>query len=79
MNKFLYIIEYWVPFPSSEYGGMINVIAENDQECFTLLTNPEEPFYNETYVNRIMPAIKTASKLELASDYKSDIIEAFIT
>ena len=35
--KYLYIVEYWVPFPQSEYGGIINVIAENDSEAFELL------------------------------------------
>jgi len=35
--KYLYIVDYWVPFPSSEYGGLINVIAENDIECHDIL------------------------------------------
>ena len=79
MVKYLYIIDYWIPFPQSEYGGMINVIAKDDNECFELLSNPDEDFYQESYVNRILPAIKNAQKLQLANDYKSDIIEAFIT
>ena len=79
MVKYLYIIDYWIPFPQSEYGGMINVIAQDDNECFELLSNPDEDFYQESYVNRILPAIKNAQKLQLATDYKSDIIEAFIT
>ena len=36
--KSLYIVDYWVPFPSSEYGGVINLIAENDTEAFTILS-----------------------------------------
>ena len=79
MVKYLYIIDYWIPFPQSEYGGMITVIAKDDDECFQLLSNSEEDFYPESYVNRILPAIKNAQKLQLANDYKSDIIEAFIT
>ena len=79
MVKYLYIVDYWIPFPQSEYGGMINVIAKDDDECFQLLSNFEEDFYQESYVNRILPAIKNAQKLQLANDYKSDIIEAFIT
>ena len=79
MVKYLYIVDYWIPFPQSEYGGMINVIAKDDDECFQLLSNSEEDFYQESYVNRILPAIKNAQKLQLANDYKSDIIEAFIT
>ena len=79
MVKYLYIIDYWVPFPQSEYGGIINVIAKDDHECFELLTNPHEDFYQESYVNRVLPAIKNAQKLQLTNDYKSDIIEACIT
>ena len=30
--KNLYIVDYWVPFPQSEYGGIINVIAEDGHE-----------------------------------------------
>ena len=79
MVKYLYIIDYWIPFPQSEYGGMITVIAKDDNECFEILTNTYEDFYQESYVNRVLPAIKNAQKLQLANDYKSDIIEAFIT
>ena len=79
MVKYLYIVDYWIPFPQSEYGGMITVIAKDDNECFELLTNPYEDFYQESYVNRVLPAIKNAQKLQLANDYKSYIIEAFIT
>ena len=42
--KKLYTLDYWVPFPQSEYGGVINVIAENDAECIEILSN-EERFY----------------------------------
>ena len=79
MIQYLYIIDYWVPFPQSEYGGVLNVIAKDDDECFQLLSNPDEDFYQEAYVNHILPAIKKAQKLPLAKGYKSDIIEAFIT
>ena len=34
MDKYLYIVDYWVPFPQSEYGGQVNVVAKSDQECF---------------------------------------------
>jgi len=79
MIKYLYIVDYWVPFPSSEYGGVINVIAENEEEAFTLLSDPDEPFYNETFLNRIRPAIEQATKLTLTDNYKSVIVDAFIT
>jgi hypothetical protein len=46
--KYLYLIDFWVPFPSSEYGGLINLIAENDTEAFSILS--QEGSYDERYV-----------------------------
>ena len=79
MIKYLYIVDYWVPFPQSEYGGTISVIAQSDDECFTLLSDADEPFHNESFINRIMPNIKSATKLTLTDNYKSVIVDAFIT
>ena len=76
-DKFLYVIDYWVPFPRSEYGGIVNVIASDDQECFNLLS--EEESFPEDYGYLIMENVINATKLRLTDDYESDIIEAFIT
>ena len=76
-DKFLYVIDYWVPFPRSEYGGIVNVIASNDQECFELLSKEES--FPEDYGYLIMENVINATKLRLTDDYESDIIEAFIT
>jgi len=75
--KSLYIVDYWVPFPSSEYGGVINLIAENDTEAFQLLTNEEG--FDEKYQNLIMPNVVKAQKFKLVDDYESGIIDAFTT
>ena len=75
--KYLYIIDYWIPFPSSEYGGVVNVIAEDDSEAFELLANEEQ--FNESYVDLIMPCVIKATKLNLSDEYESGIIDAFIT
>ena len=75
--KQLYIVDYWIPFPQSEYGGVVNVIAEDDSEAFELLANEEQ--FNEDYVDLIMPNVIKATKLKLSDDYQSGIIDAFIT
>jgi hypothetical protein len=77
--KSLYIVDYWVPFPSSEYGGMITLIAENDSEAFQILSNEEELDYDNTYIDKLMPNIINATKFKLADDYESGIIDAFTT
>ncbi len=75
--KSLYIVDYWVPFPSSEYGGVVSLIAENDTEAFQLLSN--ENGFDETYQDRIMPNVVKAQKFALVDDYESGIIDAFTT
>ena len=77
MTKSLYIVDYWVPFPQSEYGGIVNLIADDDSEAFEILASEEG--FNEDYVDRIMPNVIKATKLPLQDDYDSGIIEAFTT
>jgi hypothetical protein len=75
--KSLYIVDYWVPFPSSEYGGVINLIAENDHEAFNILS--EEESYDDNYGHLIMQNVITAQKFTLKEDYESGIIDSFTT
>lgn len=75
--KSLYIVDYWVPFPSSEYGGVISLIVESDTEAFTILSQEER--YDDRYVDRIMPNVVTAQKFALVDEYESGIIDSFTT
>jgi hypothetical protein len=75
--KSLYIVDYWVPFPSSEYGGVVSLIAEDDTEAFELLS--EEEGFDARYQNLIMPNVVKAQKFKLVDDYESTIIDAFTT
>jgi hypothetical protein len=75
--KSLYIVDYWVPFPSSEYGGVVTVIAESDTEAFTILSQEQE--FDESYVDRIMANVVNAQKFVLQDEYESGIIDSFTT
>jgi len=75
--KSIYIVDYWVPFPSSEYGGVVSLIAENDTEAFELLS--QEEGFDESYHHLIMPNVVKAQKFSLVDDYESGIIDAFTT
>lgn len=75
--KSLYIVDYWVPFPSSEYGGVVSLIAESDTEAFVLLSN--EDMYDDRYIDKIMPNVVSAQKFSLADEYESGIIDSFTT
>ena len=75
--KSLYIVDYWVPFPSSEYGGVVSLIAESDTEAFAILSQEEQ--FDERYVNLIMPNVVSAQKFKLQDEYESGIIDSFTT
>jgi hypothetical protein len=75
--KALYIVDYWVPFPCSEYGGVVSLIAESDTEAFAILSQEKE--YDEQYVDRIMPNVVNAQKFALADEYVSGIVDSFTT
>jgi hypothetical protein len=76
--KYLYLIDYWVPFPSSEYGGTISVIAENDQECHDLLRDGGIS-YDDTYDSKIMQSVVHSQKFALAEDENSRVVDSFTT
>jgi mannitol-1-phosphate/altronate dehydrogenase len=75
--KSLYIVDYWVPFPCSEYGGVVSLIAESDTDAFTILSQEQQ--FDESYVDRIMPNVVNAQKFKLQDEYESGIIDSFTT
>jgi succinate dehydrogenase flavin-adding protein (antitoxin of CptAB toxin-antitoxin module) len=75
--KYLYIVDYWVPFPASEGGGLINLIAESDTEAFELLIAEKQ--FDDRYTDRIMERVVNSQKFALVDDYESGILEAFTT
>ena len=75
--KYLYIVDYWVPFPSSEYGGVINIIAENDVECHDILRDSDD--YDDRYDSKIMERVVAAPRFALIDEEESRIVESFTT
>jgi hypothetical protein len=76
--KYLYLVDYWVPFPTSEYGGLLTVIAKNDVECHDILLNWRHDA-DDKYDNLIMEKVTTAITFQLANDEESGIVETFTT
>ena len=76
--KFFYIVNHFVPFPSSEYGGIWNVIAESDEECFDLISERDEN-YNEQHYGQLRENIMKSMNFELVDDIESCIVEEFTT
>ena len=79
MTKYLYIVDHFIPFPPrSEYGGIWNVVAESDEECFDLITTEDENM-NDDYYSRLRENILKAPTYALAEDVTSEIVEQFTT
>jgi hypothetical protein len=76
--KYLYLVDFWVPFPSSEYGGTISVIAENDQECHDLLRDSDIS-YDNVHDNLIMPNVVKSLRFALVDEEVSRIVDSFTT
>jgi hypothetical protein len=77
-QKFLYIVDHFVGFPQSEYGGVWNVIAENDDECFDLISEVDNEDYADCYVNLRSNIVK-APRFALVDGVESEVIDRFIT
>lgn len=83
-KKYLYIVDYWVEFPSSEYGGCVLIIAADDEDCFNIMMeenhkNSGRWFKTPERVERCHKNIADALKFELKEDLPSRIVSEFIT
>ena len=78
-QKFFYVVSHAIGFPSSEYGGLWNVIAENDDECFNLISNHYEYEGYEDCFGKLRENVIKAPKYALAEEVESAIVESFTT
>ena len=76
--KNLYLVDYWVPFPSSEYGGMVAVVAKDDNECHDVLLDWCDDVESQ-YDAKIITQVKRASKVAVVSEEPSRVVDAFTT
>lgn len=76
-QKYFYVVNHYVPYPNSPLGGMWNVIAEDDEECFDLISEGDSEY--PEYFNKLRENIIKANKFKLADDLKSEIVESFLT
>ena len=78
-QKVFYIVDHYVPIPSSEYGGVWNVIAEDDDECFDLISAEDDGNFYEKYYSDLRENILNARTFVLAEDVESTVVESFTT
>jgi hypothetical protein len=74
----LYVGDYWAPFPSSEYGGMWVVIAENENQCIDILCGLR---YDDEHESDIRDAVAKAKYFELnpEQNYLPSVADYFFT
>lgn len=78
-QKFLYIVDYFVPEPFSD-GGLLNVIAENDDNCFDVITEWDGGDWTQ-YYGKLRENIMKSPRLLLSESesHETQIVEAFVT
>jgi hypothetical protein len=79
MAKYLYIVDHYIPFPSSEYGGLWNVTAQDDNECFDLITAEDNGNFYEKHYSNLRENILNAYKFALVVNEESRVVESFTT
>lgn len=78
-QKIFYVVQHAIPFPASEYGGIWNVIAENDDECFDIISNSQEYDGYDTCFPVLKENIMKSEKFFLSNEEESRIVEVFVT
>lgn len=79
--KTLFIVNYWMPFPASEYGGVDIVIADDEDEAVKLLAKDVSDYdkeYYPDYKEAIAEEVVNALKYKVQAD-KSEIVFRFDT
>ena len=77
-QKFLYLVDFWVPFPASEYSGLLVVIGKDDNEVYDILLNWSSDYYKK-YDSLIMQDVIKAQRFSLIDEQQSRIVESFVT
>lgn len=77
-QKFLYLVDFWVPFPASEYSGLIAVIGKDDNEVHDILLEWRDN-YLDKYDSLIMQSVVKAPRFALLDEDESRIVESFTT
>tara|TARA_Y100000996_G_C22530183_1_gene646148 strand:+ start:1070 stop:1303 length:234 start_codon:yes stop_codon:yes gene_type:complete len=76
--KYLYLIDHFVPFPASEYGGQWNVIAETDEQCFDIVVSEDDELNIGCY-GKLRENITKAQKFGLVDEERSRLVSSFLT
>ena len=74
----LYIVDHFIPFPQSEYGGVWNVLASDDEECFDLITAADDNQFPE-YYGQLRGNITKSAKYIVVGNVEPKVVTSFLT
>lgn len=83
-QKYIFIVDYWVPFPSSEYGGVQCYIASTENEVIDMIIENCAEYEMEHYPNyydRIRDCVESCPRYKLSDSEQVDceLVYSFIT
>jgi hypothetical protein len=73
-QKYFFVVDYFV---SQSDGGLLNVIAESEDECFDLIVQWDNESWTE-YYTKLRENIQRAPRFALAEEEESVVVEAFV-
>lgn len=80
---YVFLTSYWVPFPTSEYGGLQAIVARSIEEASALLEEQTFSWETSSIKNAkelIDARLKRATVLPLANEYDNAYIaKEFVT
>lgn len=77
-QKYLYVIDHFVNYPLSEYGGVWNVVAESDEQCFDIVVTDDDDLNIGCY-SQLRENITKADKYALVDEIESKVVSSFLT
>ena len=78
----IYLVDYWLPFPSSEYGGLECVVARDADHCVEILVARVGKYDQECYPDyerQIQNRVAEAKVFTLQGEHKAGVVESFTT
>ena len=80
---YMYLVNYWVPFPSSEYGGLQCVLARNKEEAIAVIKEDAGDFMFDSFKDsseRIEARVNKAEVFPVLGSYdKPYLVRSFET
>lgn len=73
-QKYFFVVDYFV---TQSDGGLLNVIAESEDECFDLIVQWDNESWPE-YYTKLRENVQRAPRFALAESEESGVVEAFV-